>query len=59
MNKYKKWLLATICTMIVGLLAEAAVVVWVDPFFQYHAPLENFPYLVDNQLSQNPGMICI
>ncbi|MCI6715662.1 MAG: hypothetical protein MR523_12080 [Lachnospiraceae bacterium] len=56
MNKYKKWLLATICTMIVGLLAEAAVVVWVDPFFQYHAPLENFPYLVDNQLSQNPGM---
>ena len=56
MNKYKKWLFATICTMIVGLLAEAAVVVWVDPFFQYHAPLKNFPYLVDNQLSQNPGM---
>lgn len=25
-------------------------------FFQYHAPLENFPYLIDNQLSQNPGM---
>lgn len=24
-------------------------------FFQYHAPLENFPYLIDNQLSQESG----
>lgn len=28
----------------------------VDPFFHYHAPLVGFPYEVDNQLSQNPGM---
>ena len=28
----------------------------VDPFFQYHKPLSGFPYKVDNQLSQNPGM---
>ncbi len=34
----------------------AALVVYVDPFFHYHAPLKGFPYLVDNQLSQNPGM---
>lgn len=33
-----------------------ALVVWIDPFFHYHAPLEGFPYQVDNQLSQNPGM---
>ena len=25
-------------------------------FFHYHRPLAGFPYLVDNQLSQNPGM---
>lgn len=31
-------------------------VVLVDPFFHYHAPLAGFPYQVDNQLSQNPGM---
>ena len=30
--------------------------VYVDPFFHYHKPLEGFPYIVDNQLSQNPGM---
>lgn len=56
MNKHKKWMLVTIFIILTGLIAEAAAVVWVDPFFQYHAPLEEFPYLVDNQLSQNPGM---
>jgi hypothetical protein len=45
-----------VITILILLLGEAAVVVWIDPFFQYHAPLEDFPYLVDNQLSQNPGM---
>ncbi len=33
-----------------------ALVVYVDPFFHYHEPLQGFPYVVDNQLSQNPGM---
>jgi hypothetical protein len=56
MNKFKKWFFATVIAILIFLAAEAAVVVWIDPFFQYHAPLEDFPYLVDNQLSQNPGM---
>ena len=56
MNKFKKWLITTITTILTLLLLTAAMVIYVDPFFQYHAPLENFPYLVDNQLSQNPGM---
>jgi hypothetical protein len=38
------------------LLLCAAAVYYVDPFFHYHAPLKNFPYVVDNQLTQNPGM---
>ena len=37
-------------------LLAAGLVVAVDPFFHYHKPLDGFPYLVDNQLSQNPGM---
>ncbi len=37
-------------------MAIAALVICVDPFFQYHKPLSFFPYKVDNQLSQNPGM---
>ncbi len=38
------------------LAACAALTAVVDPFFHYHAPLKGFPYVVDNQLTQNPGM---
>lgn len=40
----------------IPLLICAALVVWIDPFFHYHRPLSWFPYQVDHQLSQNPGM---
>ena len=55
-KKYHKlivWLIALVLAM---LLLCAAIIVYVDPFFHYHPPLEDFPYVVDNQLSQNPGM---
>lgn len=56
MTQYKKWLLAFCAALGAGLLAVTALVLIVDPFFQYHAPLKGYPYKVDNQLSQNPGM---
>ena len=56
MNNFKKWFISTTAFILILLLMTAALVIFVDPFFQYHAPLERFPYLVDNQLSQNPGM---
>lgn len=56
MKQYKKWFAATAILTAAGLAVTAAVVIFVDPFFQYHAPLPGFPYVVDNQLSQNPGM---
>lgn len=56
MNMWKKWFVTTLLVILVMLVGVAGLVIWVDPFFQYHAPLEHFPYLVDNQLSQNPGM---
>ena len=56
MKRLKKWILSIVSFTIILLLLSAALVVWVDPFFQYHAPLDDFPYLVDNQLTQNPGM---
>ena len=56
MKRLKKWILSIVSLTIILLLLSAALVVWVDPFFQYHAPLDDFPYLVDNQLTQNPGM---
>lgn len=56
MNRVKKWMISTLVTICILFVLVAALVIYVDPFFQYHAPLEDFPYLVDNQLSQNPGM---
>ena len=54
--RYKRLLLALIALVLSALAIVSAVVIYVDPFFHYHAPLEGFPYIVDNQLSQNPGM---
>lgn len=39
-----------------GLLAVAAVIILIDPFFHYHAPLPNYPYVVDDQVDMNPGL---
>ncbi len=53
---YKKCFFGLLGMMLAALLLIAGLVVYVDPFFHYHSPLPGFPYLVDNQLSQNPGM---
>ena len=52
-NKFIVWVLAAGLIMAVGV---TIIVAYVDPFFHYHKPLEWFPYQVDNQLTQNPGM---
>ncbi|WP_026657350.1 hypothetical protein [Butyrivibrio sp. AC2005] len=48
---FRFWVVVAVFLMLVS-----ALVIYVDPFFHYHAPLQGFPYIVDNQLSQNPGM---
>ncbi len=55
-NTCKKWLAGFGALVLVGLAAAMALVIYVDPFFQYHKPLSWFPYLVDNQVNQNPGL---
>lgn len=56
MRQTKKWLMIFLSILLTGLLSIAAIVVYVDPFFQYHKPLSWFPYRLENQLTQNPGM---
>ncbi|MBQ9990277.1 MAG: hypothetical protein IJP31_04970 [Lachnospiraceae bacterium] len=56
MNKIRNWLLVFVSLSILGLGSLAALTWVVDPFFQYHKPLEKFPYLVDNQMNMNPGL---
>lgn len=52
----KRWLAGFLGIFLAGLAGCMALVIWVDPFFQYHKPLLWFPYLVDNQVNQNPGL---
>lgn len=53
---YKKALFSVVALALAFAVAVITLVVYVDPFFHYHKPLSGFPYQVDNQLSQNPGM---
>ena len=39
-----------------ALLASAAMVIIADPFFHYHKPLDGLYYLIENKISQNPGI---
>lgn len=52
----KKWLLIFGGIVALGLGTVAGLVYTVDPFFQYHKPLKNFPYVVDHQVNMNPGL---
>lgn len=52
----KKWIGVFGGILVVGLAAVIGIVAYVDPFFQYYEPLDQFPYLIDNQINQNPGM---
>jgi len=56
MKQYKKWLVVFALFFLGATAAVMLLVVYVDPFFQYHTPLEDFPYVVDHQVNQNPGM---
>lgn len=53
---YRKHVLLFLSLSAAFLLGCAALVVLVDPFFQYHKPLDGISYTIDNQLSQNPGL---
>ena len=55
-NPFRRMVILFGALVLIMFLLVGALVVCVDPFFHYHKPLDGFPYLVDNQLSQNPGM---
>lgn len=54
--KYKKHSILFLTCSIAFLLLAAILVYVADPFFQYHKPLDELYYLIDNKTSQNPGL---
>lgn len=55
-SKIKKYIFLIGLILSVALIACAGLVIYIDPFFHYHKPLDGFDYVIDNQLNQNPGM---
>lgn len=54
--KPKTWLLAFIICIASFLVCVGGLVVWLDPFFHYHGPLEDWYYTLGDQRSQNDGI---
>lgn len=53
----KKWLLYFGTEVFVLLAVITAVVVYVDPYFHYHRPVSSLFYTLNNERSQNDGII--
>lgn len=55
-KKYKRYILIFFISFFLMSCISASIVIVVDPFFQYHKPLDGIYYTIDNPISQNPGI---
>lgn len=53
----KKWFICFVLGIFIFLLGIFSVVIFVDPYFHYHKPVSSMFYVLNNQRSQNDGMI--
>ena len=53
----KKWLVVFFGTILMLMITAVVAVVWYDPFFHYHAPRDGYKYWLQNQQSQNDGVL--
>ncbi len=57
MNTCKKWLAGMFAILVALLVLMASVIIVVDPYFHYHGPLTSLYYELNNERSQNDGII--
>lgn len=53
----KKWTIVTLSAFLILLLSMGAATVVIDPYFHYHAPLEQLQYPLNNERYQNNGIV--
>lgn len=53
----KKWIIIFAIETVVLFIGISAIVIVVDPYFHYHKPIANMFYTLNNQRSQNNGII--
>lgn len=52
----RKWVRNFLIIILAFLVATGALVIYLDPYFHYHAPLEGWNYELSDQRSQNDGI---
>ena len=52
-----KWMIGMLLAVLLLLGAMASVIIYVDPYFHYHLPQSNLYYELNNERSQNDGII--
>ena len=57
MNKNKLWGIGMVVFCLLLLIVLGGMTAVIDPFFHYHAPLEQLQYPLNNQRYQNDGII--
>lgn len=55
-EKHTVWIISTIVLMIAAYVAFAAIIIYIDPLFHYHAPLEDYSYPMYDERYQNDGI---
>lgn len=53
----KRWMAAMLAVLMILLVGFASVIIVVDPYFHYHRPLSGLYYELNNERSQNDGII--
>lgn len=54
--KSRKWVKGTVIAYLIILAGIAGFVVWVDPYFHYHAPLDGMAYVMEEEQYMNDGI---
>ena len=57
MLSVKKWLAGMLAVALVIIISVACVIIYVDPYFHYHGPQAALYYELNNERSQNDGII--
>ena len=55
--KAKKWFVIFMTEIFILIFGIASIVIFVDPYFHYHKPINTLFYKLDNQRSQNDGIV--
>lgn len=55
-NIYITWIKVTAMLILISICMFALFTIYIDPFFHYHKPLQNYEYPINNERYQNDGI---